>query len=106
MYLSVAGYLRSGQASRSVGRIRGGGTHVLELYELDDITRSFMVVEFDAEQLHPSVPPYRPKLLSAVGLDAFMPTIRWALRSGDDERLFSELRRPALWQATQLQVRD
>jgi len=64
--------------------------------ELDNVTRRYMLDEFETEQAGGN--PYVPKNLSAVGRQAFPDLMRSAIRSGNDDSLIEALRDPALWE--------
>lgn len=66
----------------------------LALIELDDVTRSWMLREFDAEE---ASDPYRSKLLTLRGRTAFGVLMRDAIQAGDDDSLADALAKPEYW---------
>lgn len=70
----------------------------LALSDLDDLTRSWMLREFEAEE---AKDPYRSKLLTLRGRTAFGDLMREAIRRGDDESLADELANPEYWLPTE-----
>ena len=57
----------------------------LILHELDQLTREFMLREFDAEQMDPL--RYVPKVLSSIGRERWPLLLRAAIQSGNDDTL-------------------
>lgn len=75
----------------------------MNLEELDDITRKYMLEAFEAEEA--SDKPYRSKALSKAGLDAFAEIMRDAIRVGTEETMMVALAQPAYWNPTETYVR-
>ncbi len=70
----------------------------MKFEELDDVTRQYMLREFEAEES--SGNPYRGKNLSAVGRVEFGGLIRQAIRSGDEQTLIASLLNSSYWNPT------
>jgi len=67
--------------------------------ELDEITRGYMLTEFEAELNGPK--PYVGKNLSAAGRNAFPNLLRDAIKQGDETTLATRHDDSALWQPTE-----
>lgn len=63
--------------------------------ELDDVTRRYMLDEFDKEEAGGN--PFRGKGLSIAGRTAFPDLMRKAVRSGNEETLIASLLEPSYW---------
>jgi len=72
--------------------------------ELDEATRRFMLVEFEAEEA--SGKPYRARGLSSKGLSVFHDLMREAIQSGTEEALVAALSNPAYWVRHEIYYRD
>lgn len=64
-------------------------------YELDDMTRKYMLDAYVAEQSSPN--PYRSKILSPHGHQVFATAMQSAITQGTEVSLASQLLDPALW---------
>ena len=69
-----------------------------EFEELDEVTRSWMLKEFLAEQ--ESGNPYPPKNFSSAGRARFRELMEQAILEGNEETLARSLANPAYWQPT------
>lgn len=67
--------------------------------ELDDITRRYMLEEFEEEELQGN--PYRAKRLSAIGSTEFPGLMRQAIRSGNEVTLIRSLLSSQYWYPTE-----
>ena len=67
--------------------------------ELDEITRKWMLEEFQKEER--SGTPYRSRRLSPSGLEAFAKEMEKAIREGNEETLARALSNPAYWQPSE-----
>lgn len=72
--------------------------------ELDDVTRRFMLSEFEEEEAGGN--PYRGKALSAVGRIEFPGLMRQAIRAGNELTLIDSLVNPSFWNPTEPYVRQ
>ena len=63
--------------------------------ELDDVTRRYMLEEFEAEEQ--SGNPYRGRELSSDGRAAFPDLMRQAIAGGNEQTLITALNNPAYW---------
>lgn len=72
--------------------------------ELDDVTRGYMLAEFEAEESTGN--PYRGKGLSAAGLGVFPSLMREAIKNGNEQTLIAALSNPAYWNPTEIYVRN
>ncbi len=72
--------------------------------ELDDITRRYMLEEFEVEQA--SGNPYVPKILSPAGVAAFPNFMRAAIKTGNEQTLIASLAQARYWNATEAYVRN
>jgi hypothetical protein len=63
--------------------------------ELDDVTRRYMLEEFEAEEQ--SGNPYRGKELSPTGRAAFPDLMRLAITTGNEQTLFAALNNSTYW---------
>jgi hypothetical protein len=70
----------------------------MDFEELDTTTRSYMLIEFDAEQSGGN--PYQSKLLGMAGLVAFPDLMRKAIIRGNEETLVASLVDPSFWKAS------
>lgn len=71
--------------------------------ELDEVTRGYMVTEFEAEEQ--SENPYRSKALSASGLEVFPGFVRQAIQTGNEQTLVQAINNPTYWKPTEEYVR-
>ena len=76
----------------------------MKFEELDDITRRYMLDEFDEEEARGN--PYRAKGLSAVGSTEFSGLMRQAIRFGNEETLITSLLHPSYWYPTEPYTRN
>lgn len=76
----------------------------MKFEELDEITRRYMLEEFEKEQS--SSNSYRPKVLSKVGQSNFLNLVREAVQSGNEETLIRLLSNPTYWNPTETYIRD
>ena len=67
--------------------------------ELDEITRRYMLTEFEAEESGDQ--PYRGKRLAALGRREFPGLMRQAIRSGNEQSLILSLLNPSYWNPTE-----
>lgn len=67
--------------------------------DLDDTTRRYMLVEFEAEEAGGN--PYRSPNLSANGLAAFPQAMMSAIQQGNEQTLSVVLNDPLLWNETE-----
>lgn len=74
----------------------------LNLEELDNTTRTYMLEAFEAEEA--SRAPYRSKALSKLGLGVFPEAMRNAIRTETEEGMRVELTQPAYWNPTETYV--
>src|SRR5205807_1674313 len=72
--------------------------------ELDDITRRYMLTEFEAEESGSQ--PYRGKRLSALGHMQFPDLMRQAISSGSELTLIRSLLNPSYWNPTEPYMRN
>jgi hypothetical protein len=72
--------------------------------ELDDITRRYMLSEFEDEQS--SGNPYRSKALSQKGLEVFPDLVREAMKSGDEQTLTRAISDRNYWKPTETYERN
>jgi hypothetical protein len=70
--------------------------------ELDDITRRYMLTEFEAEESGDH--PYRGKRLSALGRKEFPGLMRQAILSGNEQTIINALLNPSYWNPTESYV--
>ena len=79
---------------------------VMNFRELDEATRSWMLVRFDAEEA--SGTPYRSAVLAPAGLGAFADLMRKAIKDpdGNEVTLGESLRSADYWHSTETYVRD
>lgn len=70
-------------------------TMALNLPELDETTRKYMLKEFEAEEA--SGNPYRGASLSRKGLAAWSSLMKETIESGTDQTLMASLNDPTLW---------
>lgn len=78
---------------------------MLDLRELDSVTREYMMREFQAELA--ATPHFIPKVLSVAGEAAWPTTIEAAIRNGDDDSLLNGLlSHPEFFNSTEQYVRD
>ena len=68
----------------------------MDFEELDETTRSKMLLEFDAEETG-AIPPYRGRNLSASGAEAFPSLMREAILHGNEETLATSLKNSLYW---------
>lgn len=68
----------------------------MQFDELDDVTRRYMLSEFEAEQAGGN--PYIPRNLSPAGRAAFPDLMREAIRSGTEQTLSAALSNPTYWE--------
>jgi len=71
--------------------------------ELNDITRQYMLTEFEAEESGGK--PYRGKRLSALGYREFPGILHQAIRSGTEQSLIRSLLNPSYWNPTESYIR-
>jgi hypothetical protein len=76
----------------------------MKFEELDEITRRYMLEEFEREQS--SSNSYRPKALSKVGQSKFPNLVREALRAGNEKTLIHSLSDSTYWNPTETYIRD
>jgi hypothetical protein len=76
----------------------------MKFEELDEITRQYMLKEFEKEQLSSNT--YQPKVLSKMGQSNFPNLVREAIKSGNEETLISSLSDPTYWNPTETYTRD
>jgi hypothetical protein len=69
----------------------------LDLPDLDDMTRRWMLEEFESEE---AGTPYRSQGLTPLGLESFPHLVRDAITDGDEQSLTDGLNDPALWTLT------
>lgn len=72
--------------------------------ELDEVTRQYMLKEFQAEEK--SGNPYRSSRLSPAGLLAFPKAMTEAILRGDEEILAQALSNPEYWNSTEPYTRS
>jgi hypothetical protein len=72
--------------------------------ELDDVTRGYMLKEFDEEEGGSFA--YRGKVLSFSGLAAWNGLMREGIRVGNDESLTITLQNQTYWEFTETYVRN
>lgn len=72
--------------------------------ELEDVTRRYMLAEFEAEELGGK--PYRGKVLSAIGCVEFPDLMRRTIRTGNEQTLITSLLVPSYWNPTESYVRQ
>jgi hypothetical protein len=72
--------------------------------ELDDVTRRYMLDEFDKEEAGSN--PFRGKGLSTVGSAAFPDLMRNAVRTGNEATLIASLLKPIHWLAMETYIRN
>lgn len=69
---------------------------MLDLPELDETTRPYMLREFRSEQSHTTLLPYRPR--GYIGTEEFfLQTMEEALSNGNEVTLMEDLTDPRLW---------
>lgn len=71
---------------------------MMNFEELDDITRRYMLAEFEAEEAAGN--PYRSKTLSLAGREAFPRLLRGAIQTGNEGSLIQDLSHPSYWKPT------
>ncbi len=76
----------------------------MEFDELDDVTRRYMLKEFEEEESGGN--PYRSPNLNAQGLAAFPDAMRSAIQQGNEETLTAALNDPSLWNETEPWTRE
>lgn len=76
----------------------------MEFEELDEITRRYMLDEFEKEQARGN--PYRPKVLSEAGQSVFPNLVREAIQSGNEETLTRSLANSTYWNSTETYIRN
>ena len=76
----------------------------MKFEELDDITRRYMLNEFEDEQ--GGVNPYKSKALSEKGLEVFPDLLREAIKSGNEETLTHAISNNSYWKPTETYERD
>lgn len=74
----------------------------MQFEELDEVTRRYMLAEFDREQQ--STNPYVGRGLSQSGIEAFRRLMRNAIIDGDEETLSASVVRAEYWMPTETYV--
>lgn len=76
---------------------------MMEFEELDEITRKYMLEEFEREEAEN---PYRSKRLSKSGLEVFPNAMRRAIQNGNEETLARELSNHEYWVKSETYIRS
>jgi hypothetical protein len=82
----------------------GKSKMAMNFEELDEVTRGYMLKEFEGEESTPG--PYRGKVLSLTGLAAWNGLMSEAIRSGNEESLTVSLQNQAYWQPTETYIKN
>src|SRR4051794_26234707 len=80
-----------------------GGCMNMQFEELDEVTRKYMLREFEAEQLQK---PYIGERLSQSGRRAFPDLMRAAIKDGSETTVISALLHPQFWEAEEPYTRN